>query len=337
MSISQLPDGHIRVVWSAVDGAVRYKLSRSVPPVPDAPVSLPNPSDTQYVDSDVKPGSTYYYVVLAVDEAGLAGIKATAAPVKAVEPVVATPAQPTPEVTVYLNGKTAIIEWAPRQAGKDGYSVDRAALTPQGFRGARVGNYIACCKTTDQVDAIPPGSRLSYRITAVNPNMFTKPPVSSAWIIIPEVASTDTTGGHQTGDTTVAASDTARTAADSTTATDTTRTASDTTKGPGDSTAATSSDTTSPADTRVNVHSSVVARPGRVKVGATLDLGRGSTFTGLHLQKARWLSFNEAKATVDSRGKVLGRSAGLAYIMVVGLAPDGAIASMVQRVDVARK
>jgi fibronectin type 3 domain-containing protein len=67
VSAAQQPDGRIRLVWRTVDGAARYKVIRSVPPDASKPVTLPNPSDTQYVDADVKPGCTFYYVVSAVN------------------------------------------------------------------------------------------------------------------------------------------------------------------------------------------------------------------------------------------------------------------------------
>lgn len=83
VSASQRPDGPIRVVWSSVDGAIKYRLIRSVPPEAIALVALPDPSDTQYVDSDVKAGRTYYYEVAALNEAGAVGLKRSAPPVTA--------------------------------------------------------------------------------------------------------------------------------------------------------------------------------------------------------------------------------------------------------------
>ncbi|HEU4681748.1 MAG TPA: hypothetical protein VFS51_08385, partial [Gemmatimonadales bacterium] len=53
--------------WPAVEGAVKYQLTRSVPPVGEAVLSQPNPGDTVYLDSDVKAWSTYYYVVAPID------------------------------------------------------------------------------------------------------------------------------------------------------------------------------------------------------------------------------------------------------------------------------
>jgi hypothetical protein len=81
------------VVWQAVDGASRYKVVRSVPPAVAATLTLPNPGDTQYVDTDVKAGSTYYYVVSGINEAGIEGMRAGAS-VKAA--VVVAPVDTSP-------------------------------------------------------------------------------------------------------------------------------------------------------------------------------------------------------------------------------------------------
>lgn len=79
----QIPDGRIEVRWSAVAGAAKYQLTRSVPPAGATPLSPPDPADTIYLDRDVKAGSTYYYVVGAVNESGQLGIKRGALPVTA--------------------------------------------------------------------------------------------------------------------------------------------------------------------------------------------------------------------------------------------------------------
>ena len=68
----QLADGRIELRWNAVEGAARYEVWRSVPPGPQTVVMRPNPSDTTYIDSDIKVGSTYYYVVAAVTANGAA-------------------------------------------------------------------------------------------------------------------------------------------------------------------------------------------------------------------------------------------------------------------------
>lgn len=105
-------NGWIMVVWSSVENAARYTLIRSVPPIPAGPVPLRAPTDTFYIDRDVKGDNTYYYVVNAVDEAGVNGLKVSAAPVKAVylgpdaiERNVRSEYR-GPPITLYLNSTT---------------------------------------------------------------------------------------------------------------------------------------------------------------------------------------------------------------------------------------
>jgi hypothetical protein len=101
----QLIDGHIRVSWVAVEGAVSYRLFRSVPPAGTTAMSLPNPANPGYDDADVKAGSTYYYNVFAVDAAGVAGLKVASTPVT----VVPTPAATDPkQVFSWYGGLTTM-------------------------------------------------------------------------------------------------------------------------------------------------------------------------------------------------------------------------------------
>jgi hypothetical protein len=71
---AQLADGRIEVRWSKVAGAVHYDITRSVPNIGTNLVK-PGPTDTVFVDTDVKAGFYYYYVVQGIDELGTAGLK----------------------------------------------------------------------------------------------------------------------------------------------------------------------------------------------------------------------------------------------------------------------
>ena len=82
-SAYQRGDGQIVVSWPAIERAVSYRVWRSVPPTPTAAVALPDPKQTSYVDQDVKAGSTYYYLVAAVSEAGTEGLRGGTTPVAA--------------------------------------------------------------------------------------------------------------------------------------------------------------------------------------------------------------------------------------------------------------
>jgi hypothetical protein len=102
----------IFVVWSAVEGAAKYTLVRSVANVSSGPVALRNPTDTFYIDGDLKGGNTYYYVVNAVDESSVNGMKVSSAPVKAINLGPATietnvrSEYAGPPITLYLNTTT---------------------------------------------------------------------------------------------------------------------------------------------------------------------------------------------------------------------------------------
>ena len=189
----QEADGRIRVVWKSVDGAFRYLLIRSVPPTPQARVDLPTPSDTEYVDSDVKPGNTYYYVVAAADEAGAGGLRIGSQPVKAVaSPTGADPATPEGFIPAPTNVvakpypyKRPTISWKSSKPGlrfllerqMRGGSRDKG---PWGqVSGPYAGGLLPCCEIQD-VKA--PTADLVYRVTAVDsvsPHMKSTPAFSN--------------------------------------------------------------------------------------------------------------------------------------------------------------
>jgi hypothetical protein len=185
----QQPDGSIRVTWSAVEAAVSYTLARSVPPTPVALVTLPNPSDTTYTDRDVKTGSTYYYLVAAVNEAGLPGLKRGSAPVTAAGPVVAQPPSPPSGVRAVLNGSTATVSWGFLQGMS--YRVERVTVTGTS-PGSSVVNVVYTGGLSDGLGAYPAGTRVVYRVTAMNSTGMQSQPAMSNEITIPSVATTDT-------------------------------------------------------------------------------------------------------------------------------------------------
>jgi hypothetical protein len=196
ITAAQQPDGHIRVVWSAVEGAAKYNLARSVPPASAAAVALSNPTDTQFVDSDVKPGSTYYYIVSATGESGVQGLKLGAAPVTAGTPVV------TPTTPVMISPPVAV------QARSFPYDaatidVDRGRNPPPGLRylferATRSGDTQSaweafpsrdtpCCRLVwGFQDRFPNGTRLIFRVTAYD---SASPPNKSVPVLSNEITS----------------------------------------------------------------------------------------------------------------------------------------------------
>jgi hypothetical protein len=81
----------------------------------------------------------------------------------------------------------------------------------------------------------------------------------------------------------------------------------------------------------------MVAEPSRLTVAdPVLKVASSSTFIGLKLRNVHWTSIDEAVATVDAQGQVRARAPGFTYIIANGIAPDGWVASLVKRIDVAR-
>jgi hypothetical protein len=197
---TQLPNGTMDVRWRAIPGAAKYAVIRSVPPTPQQAVA--NPTDTVYVDPNVQAGSTYYYVVNAVDSAGIGGLKAGSPPVLA--KISATASSLTAGGTTTTGGSTGgvsggtttggatlvaptgifaedftfpdvTIYWGFKQSGMS-YRIERGVV-PYGAKGATSWQAIAltpplaCCmwSVVDSTGVPPTGSYYVYQVSTVDP------------------------------------------------------------------------------------------------------------------------------------------------------------------------
>ena len=127
----QQPDGRILVVWRGVEGAAKYSLYRSVPNLGAGIVALARPTDTLYVDSDVKAGYSYYYVVNAVSGSGAAGLKTSAPPVAATVSTSPVPPVGPPSATsevCTLEYQRADNMWAPAGDPQGSLGLERLTL-----------------------------------------------------------------------------------------------------------------------------------------------------------------------------------------------------------------
>jgi hypothetical protein len=204
MTAQQRTDGRILVAWSPVEGAVQYRLTRSVPPGGILPVSLPDPSDTQYVDQDVRPGSTYYYAVAAVDQGGSVGLKIGSQPVTATD-LTPVPAAPT-GVRAELRGSTASISWNFVPGIR--YQIERAS-----FSGANPSSWLplpapSTCCLLDNLAGVAAGSHVLYRVRAQGSSGVPSPPSLSNEIVIGTTTPSDSTAGNTGGGALPAGGDT---------------------------------------------------------------------------------------------------------------------------------
>jgi hypothetical protein len=181
----QQADGRIRVAWNAVDGAARYALYRSVPNLGQGYVALPNPSDTAFLDADVKAGFYYYYVVNAVSSTGGVGLKVGSQPVVSTTTVaggttgttsttgtastttasgIAAPSEVKAAIT-YPHGQ---VYFRTTQTGVR-FAVERGIVTSTGTAFTSLGTF-SCCFAYDMnlVTTVAGGTRVVYRVTAVD-------------------------------------------------------------------------------------------------------------------------------------------------------------------------
>ncbi len=205
VSAAQQPDGRIRVVWRAVDGAARYKVVRSVPPAVAASLTLPNPVDTQYVDNDVKAGSTYYYVVSAINEAGIEGMKGGAS---AKASAVVAPADTTPPLAAVAPPTDVVVRMfdylRPQVSWKNSVPGARFIIERREDDGSNPANVTwkeavalvdkpwpcsTSCQITEDPRPIRRNTTSQYRVTTVEapPSTRRSQPVTSNTVLLEHI------------------------------------------------------------------------------------------------------------------------------------------------------
>lgn len=307
---SQQRDGQIFVTWAPVEGAVSYRMWRSVPPAPQTTVTLPNPQNTGYADLDVKQGSTYYYLVAAVNAAGIEGLKGGTTPV--------TAAYVSPSLTTAPVVRASLWQQDPQRvyvsfSGSDAmyYEVERTTYSspsadpsqidytrPATIRLPRVSS--PSRELLDPLPASPYARSLTYTVRTVVMTGYMSPP-GKASVIMPASTTSTTTGDSTTGGTSTGGTTGPTTGGTTGGTTSTTGTSS------YSGTAATGSTTLT------------VAVPASLTTGATTSLGSAVGTS------ARWLSLNDTIATVDASGNVTARAAGTTQVIAFNTTADGSV------------
>ena len=149
-------DGQVQLAWSASGGATSYKVKRST--TSGGPyTTIATPTATNYLDTSVTNGMTYFYVVSAVNSAGESANSAQ---------VSATPSAALPLPPQSLKAKAGdtqvALAWLP-SAGATSYRVKRSLVKSGPF------NQIAEVPGTTYTDtAVINGTKYWYIVTAVN-------------------------------------------------------------------------------------------------------------------------------------------------------------------------
>lgn len=156
--VASAGNGQAILTWSASSGATSYHVKRAT--ASEGPYAQVNtPSSTTYTDTSVTNGTTYYYVVSALDSAGES---ADSAPVSALPaaPIV-IPAAPA-NFSASAGNALVTLSWSP-SAGAGSYHVKRATQS-----GGPYAQIAALPADTYTDPSLINGSTYYYVVSAVN-------------------------------------------------------------------------------------------------------------------------------------------------------------------------
>src|ERR1019366_3138277 len=149
-------NGQVALSWSASSGATSYNVQRSTTSG-GAYTTIASPTTTSYTDTGVTNGTTYYYVVSAVNTAGQS---ANSSQVSAT-PQLAIPAAPTNLTATAGNGQV-VLSWS-ASSGATSYNVKRSTTSGGPY------TTIASPTTTSYTDTgVSNGTTYYYVVSAVN-------------------------------------------------------------------------------------------------------------------------------------------------------------------------
>src|SRR5579864_7507975 len=148
-------NGQVGLSWSASSGATSYNVKRST--TSGGPyTTIASPTTTSYTDTGVTNGTTYFYVVSAVNTAGES---ANSSQVSAMPQVV--PAVPTNLTAIAGNGQVAL-SWS-ASSGATSYNVKRSTTSGGPY------TTIASPTTTSYTNSgLTNGTKYYYVVAAVN-------------------------------------------------------------------------------------------------------------------------------------------------------------------------
>ena len=149
-------NGQVGLSWSASSGATSYNVQRSTTSG-GAYTTIASPTTTSYTDTGVTNGTTYYYVVSAVNTAG----ESTNSSQVSATPQLAIPPAPTNLVATAGNGQVGL-SWS-ASSGATSYNVQRSTTSGGAY------TTIASPTTTSYTDTgVTNGTTYYYVVSAVN-------------------------------------------------------------------------------------------------------------------------------------------------------------------------
>jgi cellulose 1,4-beta-cellobiosidase len=174
-NVSATPgDSIVSLTWSASSGADSYTVKRATTSGGTYTIIASGVTTTSFTDGPLVNGTTYYYVIAAVNSFGTS---ANSAEVSATPEAPAAPASPT-NLAAMPSGKRRInLSWT--QSPSPGLVANRiyraTAGAPYGLLASiKPGTSYADTKLNSRVTYF-------YQVTAVNANNLESPPSNEAW------------------------------------------------------------------------------------------------------------------------------------------------------------
>jgi fibronectin type 3 domain-containing protein len=149
-------DAQVSLIWSASSGATSYNVKRAT--VNNGPyTTIANPSGTNYTDASVTNGTTYYYVVSALN----AGGESTNSSQVSATPQVAAPSAPTGLIAIGGSAQVGLA-WN-TSSGATSYNVKRSLTSGSGYT---IVTNVAMAGFTDT--GVINGTNYYYVVSALN-------------------------------------------------------------------------------------------------------------------------------------------------------------------------
>ena len=152
-------NAQVSLTWSASSGATSYNVKRST--TSGGPyATIANPAGTSHVDTSVVNGTTYFYVVSALNDIGESGDSTQVAATPSAPTVPAAPSN----LTLTTTKKKIRLSWVDNSNNETGFKIERST---DGVNFAQIA-IVAANIVTYQNNGVTSGVRYYYRVRATN-------------------------------------------------------------------------------------------------------------------------------------------------------------------------
>ncbi|KAE8764160.1 hypothetical protein GB883_10290, partial [Georgenia thermotolerans] len=179
-------DDGVQLTWTVVEGAAGYAVYRSTSPTVETegePLNGTPVVGTNYLDTAVQAGGTYYYAVIALGEDGTRSEPSTTVEITLTEEPTG-PGVPT-GLDAQLVGDTAQLTWNP-VAGATGYHVYRSTTEPVAVDGEPLNGAAPLTAAAYTDLTIAAGTTYFYVVVALDGDGVSSAPSNPARVVVPD-------------------------------------------------------------------------------------------------------------------------------------------------------